>query len=149
MAETDPKILAMVERALKKNPKISNADLRERATKISKAVGAMSARQFHAKYPLQVKRKLGQAERGSRPASPKTVTRKKRKTTRKTVDRSAAPQPEGKASRMIAADFSTRKKALSSAIDRAFSRAMQSNDLRRINSVLDSLDASLKQFQKK
>lgn len=58
MAEANPEVMEMVETELKKNPDISNAELLEKAKKVDKGVGTLSARQFNAMYPLQVKRSL-------------------------------------------------------------------------------------------
>lgn len=58
MADTNPRVMEMVERELKKNPDISNADLLDKAKKIDPKLGELSARQFNARYPLQVKRAL-------------------------------------------------------------------------------------------
>ena len=57
MADTDPKVMAYVEKALAKNPDASGEELFEGAKKLNRSIGRMSRRQFHARYPLQVKRK--------------------------------------------------------------------------------------------
>lgn len=58
MAERDPKVLAMVERELKKDPKVSGAELQKKARRINKAEAELSLRSFNARYPLAVRRKL-------------------------------------------------------------------------------------------
>lgn len=58
MAEIDGKVLEAVEAALKENPKATVDELREVALKVNSTVGDLTKRQFHARYPLQVKRKL-------------------------------------------------------------------------------------------
>ncbi|MFQ5689477.1 MAG: hypothetical protein ACE5HQ_04300 [Gemmatimonadota bacterium] len=55
------KVMQMVEKLLKKNPGISNAELFKRAKEINSKIGQMTLRQFHAKYPLQVKRRSAPA----------------------------------------------------------------------------------------
>ena len=67
MAETDPKIMALVEAALGKNPDASVEELYSMAKKSSRAVGRMNMRQFHARYPLQVKRRKGGAAKKAKP----------------------------------------------------------------------------------
>ena len=52
------RVMEFVERELKKNPEIGSSDLFKRAKKVSRTVSGMTIRQFHAKYPLQVKRRL-------------------------------------------------------------------------------------------
>ncbi len=52
------RVMEFVERELKKDPKIGSSDLFKKAKKVSRTVSGMTIRQFHAKYPLQVKRRL-------------------------------------------------------------------------------------------
>lgn len=58
MSEIDEKVLSAVEAALKKNPDATVDELFTLAQGVNKAVAGLSKRQFHARYPLQVKRKL-------------------------------------------------------------------------------------------
>lgn len=69
-ANTNPKVLEMVESEIKKNPDISNAELRSKAEGIDKSVTKLTARQFNARYPLQVKRGLKPRKRGGRKKAP-------------------------------------------------------------------------------
>ena len=57
MSSSVDKVMQFVERELAKDPGVSNEKLFEGAKKLSRAVGKLSPRQFHAKYPLQVKRR--------------------------------------------------------------------------------------------
>ena len=54
-------VMEYVERTLEANPGISNADLFAGAREIDASVAELTARQFHAKYPLQVKARLARA----------------------------------------------------------------------------------------
>lgn len=63
MPDVDEKVMAFVEDALKKNPRIQLEDLYERAKKFKSSVGRLSRRQFNARYPLQVKRRRALAEK--------------------------------------------------------------------------------------
>ncbi len=54
-------VMEYVERMLEANPGIANAELFAGAREIDPSVAALSARQFHAKYPLQVKARLAKA----------------------------------------------------------------------------------------
>ena len=85
MADANPKVMEMVEAELKKNADISNAELLERARKIDKGVEKLSARQFNATYPLQVKRALNPPKRRAR----------KRKTAVQSKGRSASRSRAG------------------------------------------------------
>lgn len=73
MAEANPKVMEMIEGEIKKNPDISNPDLFEKAKSIDKSVAQLSARQFNAMYPLQVKRALKPTKRsgGRKKARPR------------------------------------------------------------------------------
>ncbi len=62
-------VLAYVTRVLKRNPEVKNAELFKGACEIDASVADLSARQFHAKYPLQVKRRLATAAAPA-PAAP-------------------------------------------------------------------------------
>lgn len=61
-------VLAYVTRVLKRNPAVKNAELFKGACEIDASVAKLSARQFHAKYPLQVKRRLAAAAPAPKPA---------------------------------------------------------------------------------
>lgn len=66
MADANPQVMKMVETELKKNPDVSNSELREKAKKIDKSVEKLTARQFNATYPLQVKRAMKPRKRAPR-----------------------------------------------------------------------------------
>lgn len=77
MAETDPRVMSLVEAALEKNPAVSVQDLYDMAKKKKRSISSMTLRQFHARYPLQIKRKKNKAKGGTR----------RRKTTRVATSR--------------------------------------------------------------
>jgi hypothetical protein len=64
--------MTFVERQLKKDPKTPSRKLFERAKKMDPAVARLSLRQFHAKYPLQVKRRLA-PKRRTKKRAPKSA----------------------------------------------------------------------------
>lgn len=66
MPSTKDKVMEMVEKELKKNPDISNEELFEKAAKIDSSVKNLTLRQFHARYPLQVKRRRGGKKKTTR-----------------------------------------------------------------------------------
>jgi hypothetical protein len=68
MAEANPKVMEVVEAALKKSPDISNPELLEKAKKVDSSVAKLTARQFNATYPLQVKRAMKPRKRASKRA---------------------------------------------------------------------------------
>lgn len=67
MAEVENKdaIMDMVRQELSDDPDVENKDLYAKAKEIDSSVEDLSLRQFHARYPLQVKRKMAQKRRGS------------------------------------------------------------------------------------
>lgn len=82
MATVDEKIRAAVAAALKKNPQATVDELYDLGKSISRSVAKMNKRQFHARYPLQIKRKAKIAARKATGAKPKAkVARKKRAAT--------------------------------------------------------------------
>lgn len=88
MADIDEKVLAAVEEALAKNPEATVDELFDLAKGVNRAVGSLTKRQFHARYPLQVKRKLA-------PAKPR---KSRGRTSRRTATRAragAAPSRDG------------------------------------------------------
>ena len=57
MAQVDPDVMAFVESELGKDPGAGSLELFEKAKTAFPSVAALSIRQFHARYPLQVKRR--------------------------------------------------------------------------------------------
>jgi hypothetical protein len=64
VAKTDEKVMRMVEQELAKNPEASGDELFDKAKKLNAGIARMTRRQFHARYPLQVKRKKGAGRKG-------------------------------------------------------------------------------------
>lgn len=90
MAETDPKVMSMVEAALKKNPDASSQELYDEIKKKKRSLGKLTLRQFHARYPLQVKRREGlksRAKSGSKKSTRKKATRAKAPARKKAMTR--------------------------------------------------------------
>ena len=77
MAKTDEKVMALVEKELTKNPDASVDELYEKAKKAESGVGELTLRQFNARYPLQVKRRMSRKAGGSK-RSRRRSTRKSR-----------------------------------------------------------------------
>jgi len=91
-AETDEKVMAMVEAELKKNPNVSVDELKKKATSINRKISSLTARQFHARYPLQVKRRKASGTRTSAPAK-KAATKPTRRAPRRSAPKAASPAP--------------------------------------------------------
>lgn len=82
MAEIKDDVMKMVRKELDKNPDAENKDLYAKATEIDDSIDELTLRQFHARYPLQVKRQKAQKSRGG-----KKKTKKKSSTSRKSKAR--------------------------------------------------------------
>lgn len=76
MADVNDRVMDMVRKELKKNPDAENQELYEKAKKVDGSVDDLSLRQFHARYPLQVKRQLAQ-KKGGKKGGRKRKSRKK------------------------------------------------------------------------
>jgi len=66
VAEVNEKVMEMVQKELEASPDASTTELHEKAKQVDPAMKDLSVRQFHARYPLQVKRKKSLAEGGGR-----------------------------------------------------------------------------------
>lgn len=86
MAEVKDEVMEMVRKELKKNPDAENKDLYEKATKVDGSIADLTLRQFHARYPLQVKRQRAQ-KKGGRKKSSSRSRRRSRKADGAGVDR--------------------------------------------------------------
>ena len=84
MAKVDEKVLAFVENEMKKNPEAKSRDLFEKAKKKSRKIGQLSVRQFHALYPLQIRRK--QAPKRGRKTKAPTARKPSRNSRTSTAD---------------------------------------------------------------
>lgn len=69
MAEVNPKVMELVQAEIRKNKDISNKELFDKATALDKSIGKLSARQFNARYPLQVKRSMAPKKKVTRKAA--------------------------------------------------------------------------------
>lgn len=76
MAEASEKVMKMVRDELKKNPDAENKELYEKATKVDGAIEDLTLRQFHARYPLQVKRQLARKKGGKKKQKQKKQKKK-------------------------------------------------------------------------
>lgn len=75
MAEVKDEVMEMVREELDRNPDVENKDLYEKATEVDSSISDLTLRQFHARYPLQVKRQKAQKSGGGKKT--KATTRAK------------------------------------------------------------------------
>jgi hypothetical protein len=72
VAERNEQVMEMVVKELDKNPSVGLESLYARAKEIDSSVSELSLRQFHARYPLQVKRSRSRgAAKRQKGASPR------------------------------------------------------------------------------
>jgi hypothetical protein len=76
MPKSDEKVMALVEKELKRKPDASVNELYEKAKAAQPSVGQLSYRQFNARYPLQVKRRKSQSSPGNRRGSTRRAARR-------------------------------------------------------------------------
>lgn len=80
MAQSDEKLMAFVQEEMDKDPDISSKDLFEKAKAAVESAGELSLREFHARYPLQVKRKASLAAGGGRRRKRRSRSQGRRRT---------------------------------------------------------------------
>lgn len=136
MADRNEAVMEMVRSELERDPGVSNAVLREKATKIDPAVAEMPTRRFNALYPLQVKRALNpgggrKAKRGRKRAA--KAGRAESAPAPKRAER-AAPASDRDAIRGVFLDFAS-----------DFAKAESRQE---IVGVLSSVDAYVDRVQK-
>lgn len=102
MANADDKVMAAVEAALKKDPKASVDELYAMAKGISSGVGKLSKRQFHARYPLQVKRRSPKAKRAKGAKKAAKAAKPSKAGRKKAATRRARPKAAARAARKAA-----------------------------------------------
>lgn len=88
MAKIDEKVMSLVQDELKKNPGASVDELYEKAESVAPGVSKLSKRQFNARYPLQVKRRMSAGTSKKKAAKPR-ATRGTRKAASGAGDREA------------------------------------------------------------
>jgi len=76
MPRANEKVLAMVRQELEKDPAVTNKTLLGKAKRLSRAVGRLSPRQFHAKYRLKVSRELAPAKPRAKRTARSTAAKK-------------------------------------------------------------------------
>jgi len=138
MADANPKVQAMVARELKKNPSLTNEELRAKAEKIDKAVKELTGRQFHAQYALPVRRQMPGTKRGKKAA----------KGGRRRAAPKAAQSGQAAASHLEDA-YQEKKSGLDASIDAAFHAAIAADSLSRLNKLFSWLDRETAALAKK
>lgn len=78
MAEVKDKVMDMVRKELEKNPDAENKALYEKATRVDSSIADLTLRQFHARYPLQVKRQKAQKSGGRKKTKKKASSSSRR-----------------------------------------------------------------------
>jgi len=141
---TNERVLALVERELRKNPELTSADLRVKAAKIDPDVGELNGRQFHARYTIQARKRLPKspgATRRKKPAARKTKPRKAGRV-RRLIKRGARSASTGDdaAAQILAGVYQDKSTELNEAVKEAFERAVDADSLKKMNALLATLD---------
>lgn len=90
MADVNEKVMEMVRKELEKNPDAENKELYQKATEVDDAIDDLTLRQFHARYPLQVKRRLAQKKGGGKGGRKKKKKKKRSRTKARAGSRGGA-----------------------------------------------------------
>jgi hypothetical protein len=120
MSDVNPKVLALVERELKKNPDTPSTTLQEKAAKVDRSVASLTGRQFHARYGLLARRKLSGSKR------PKGASRKKR----------GGSREMNPVDTLLTEGFRQRI----TEVEEAFDRAVKAGNMARVNRLLSALN---------
>jgi hypothetical protein len=78
MAKINERVMEFVRREIAKDPDVRSTSLYEQAKKVDRSISRLSLRQFHARYPLQVKRTMKSAARRG-PGRPPGVAKRGRR----------------------------------------------------------------------
>ena len=138
----DADVLALVESALKKDPTLSSSELKERAAKKHKEVANLSTRQFHARYALQAKKRMGGGGRR------KAAKRRGAKRAKASRQKRARVQNSDPVRALVREQFDERRAALEEAMDDAFRRTIDADSLAGVNDVLASLDRLIEDLRR-
>ena len=91
MADVDPKLMTFVETAIEQSPDASTNELFEEAKKKFPSAKKLTVRQFHARYPLQIKRRMSLAK-GKTPRKKASAPRSRKRPVRRDAVRAALLQ---------------------------------------------------------
>lgn len=130
MSNTDDRVVAIVEQALREDADLSSRELQRRAAVVDESVLELSGRQFHAKYALQVRRKIKDTSKDER--SP-------------LVGSSSTQAPAADALEQL---YHEKRERLNEALHDAFRRALSADSVRRLNDLLAKLEAEIEAVQR-
>jgi hypothetical protein len=104
VAKTDEAAYAAVEAELRRNPNATQDELLEKAKEASPGIARLNRREFNARYPLQIKRKIlresgGGAPRKRRAGAKKAAGKKRGRRGRRPGTKVAAAAPRRKPGR--------------------------------------------------
>ncbi len=141
MATRNEEVMEMVRRELERQPDIPLAELYERAQEIDPSVAELSTRQFHAKYPLQIKRARGAGGRAATRRQPR-----RRKTAAPTTQQRTERQPRQRQQRQETG--APNRDAIRSVFLQFASDFAQAESRTEIVGVLSNLDGYVDQVVK-
>jgi hypothetical protein len=131
VSELNSKVVALIERELKKDRGLHSSELQAKAVKIDKAIAQLSGRQFHARYALQVRRRLFGGAHSGRTGS---------KSRRRGKDRNPVRD-------LLAQSYETKRAQLDVAVAAAFDRAMKADSIAQMNKLLSALDRHTRELK--
>jgi hypothetical protein len=88
VADRNEKVMDLVARELEEDSSASLEHLYDQAKSVDPSIGELSLRQFHARYPLQVKRRKSRAAGRHKPPSPRKKKQQATSETKQSAPRS-------------------------------------------------------------
>jgi hypothetical protein len=137
VAERNEKVMEMVVKELDKDPSVGLESLYRRAKEIDSSISELSLRQFHARYPLQVKRSR---TRGAAKKQKGSQTKKRAGAGDKTTAPRVAKQPRSRGDAPAVGAAFDREKVRQLFLEFAsdFAEAETRRDFVRVLSSVDS-----------
>jgi hypothetical protein len=151
VAQSNAKIMAMVERAMKRDPSIATRDLYERAVEQLKEIGELTVRQFHGRYALPAKRKLSPPKPAKKKAGkPPKKSRQKQSSGRKSRRQAKPSQPAAAPAitEIVESRIKEQRAKLDEAAAGAAERAMKSGRLADIDKLSRALTRAAGELSK-
>jgi hypothetical protein len=130
VSDDSAKVVSMIERAIRKDPGLKSTELQVRAAKIDASIADLTGRQFHARFVIQVRKRLFAS-------TPKKRAQRKPK---------AGARADSAVS-FLSAAYEQKKLELDAAIDQAFQRAITADSARQIGKLLASIEQQTREFE--
>jgi hypothetical protein len=154
LADVTAEVLAIVERALRKDPSLRSKELQKEVAKSHRSVASLSARQFHARFALQAKKRLagagkpGPKKKAAKRSKARSKGRARTSASTASATVSATPLKRSDPVRALLRErFEERQATLARLMDQAFKRSMDADSLTAVNTLLESVEKQIGELQ--